>query len=301
MKLNEKLDYIKRISGFTDETLAVALDLDAKEVKGWMLGKEPNLEGYKALSKVLSLSLDYLAYDLPITDKDKSAKSVIEKAMKEDQVKERYTELVKKCKGFLKQFNVTYDEKILPKLLKGKIDYNCFKIDGENISLIREKLVEYRQNELVKKAFPMNFTVTEAIKLDDVEALENALESYHKKLDRFHSLGGGTPSPKCYAPGFRFDRHTDEREKERDEINDYLISEDFDVILENLDPSLEHYFEFVVMLIDEGAQYKKQNGHGCDITCFDVVPDISKTNFFYRVAKEMVGLKTKLASEKNAK
>lgn len=300
MKLNEKLDYIKRISGFTDETLAVALDLDAKEVKGWMLGKEPNLEGYKALSGVLSLSLDYLAYDLPITDKDKSAKFVIEKTMKEDQVKERYTELVKKCKEFLKQFNVTYDEKILPKLLKGKMDYNCFKIDGENISLIREKLVEYRQNELVKKAFPMSFTVTEAIKLDDVEALENALESYHKKLDRFHSLGGKIPDSR-YASAFRFNGHIDEREKERDEINDYLISEDIDTALENLDPSLGHYFEFVVMLIDEGAQYRKQIGYGCDVTCFEVVPDISKTNFFYRVAKEMVGLKTQSARKKNVK
>ena len=302
MKLNEKLDYIKKISGFTDDTLAIALGLDVKEVKNWMLGREPDLKGYKALSKTLSLSLDYLAYDMPTTDKDRNAKAVIEKAKKEDQLREQCVELVEKCKEFLKQFDVPYDEKILPRFSDGKIDFNCFKIDGETIRLVRNKLIENGQNELIKKAFQKNFTITEAVKLDDIEIMKFALESYHKKLDRFHSLGCGKPDESySLSPFMTHSGPEFEREMERKKLNEYLVSEDIDTALENLDSSLKHYFEFIVMLIDAGAQYSKQIGYGDDITCFEVVPDISKTDFFYRVASEMIGFKTRIANTKTIK
>ena len=57
--------------------------------------------------------------------------------------------------------------------------------------------------------------------------------------------------------------------------------------MENLDASLKNYFDIVVFLIENGAFYEKiMVEGGGEFFVSKKIKDVSKTNFFYKLAKE---------------
>lgn len=260
MKLSEKLQYIIKISSFTPSSLANALGVSKTVVNDWLKGtKEPTLAEYRLLSQQLGVTLDYLSEDNALTENDKKTDSLIQKQIDEEQTIKKCEELRQNCKNYLKHFKVSYDDCVLPSVKSGKIDYGCFDSNTNDFSLDLKKLVAAKQTDLIKVAFTNSLSLEQAIELDDIDLVKAALANY-----------GPSKENRGYN-GIR----------------------EIDSLLENLNPGLKHYFEFIVMLIDAGANYVQQFGDGDDITVFSFEEDVSKTNFYYNVAKQMIRLSNK--------
>lgn len=73
-------------------------------------------------------------------------------------------------------------------------------------------------------------------------------------------------------------------------INEETDDKDINFCLENLNPQLPRYYSVIVWLVDNGAKYYKQYGNAFlfgECVSFNNISDISKTNFIYRLAKDM--------------
>ena len=295
MKLSEKLNYILKAKKLTDEDLAKSIGADHKAVSSWLKGtSEPSLQEYRLLSKQFGLSLDYLSEGNPVTAGDQECEKAIQSQIELEKVEDQCESLKEECRNYLAKFNVPYDEAVLPSVKGGKIDYGCFNAETNEISLDYDKLLGMKQDALIQAIFPKNVSVEEAIRLDNLDLFKMALGQYTRDLNAFVGKYNKKPadSRNSYGYGgygFIDPRSPDFKARQAQQTeNDRLAKTDLDKLLENLDRDLNHYFDFVVLLIEAGARYKKQVGYGDDVTCFNDVDDVSKTNFCYRVAKEII-------------
>jgi len=170
-------------------------------------------------------------------------------------------EKIKNCKNILRENRIDLRDEYLPKLSADKT-----LIEGSGIfdklDLSKFDLSALIKNGLTKTAlkhFASRLTFNEAILCDDIDVYIKAYE------------------------------------------NDYP---NINWALESLSSELLNYYEIIVCLIDSGAQYYMtkstdvhinneyandccQHAHSCIIEP-DLSPDISKTRFIYRVAKDMI-------------
>lgn len=280
MTINEKIVRLRKARGLTQSELGEKLGVTDKAVSKWEQGNgTPDLEQIQSLSEFLNVSLDYLLKDVIQTEDDKAAQHDMEEYEKKLRTKGENDDLRKKCKEYLEGQGITFDEKILPYVERdGKtINFGCFQIHEGKISLSLEKLMEYRQTELIRRFYANQITPEDAIALDDVDLLKGTLQNPKKLFAERDSLVSYNP----------FNGFPEIRDLKRyNEIN-------LDLLLERLDPNLNNYYCFVVTLIEAGAKYYKQHGQGDDITIFSNEVDQSKTNFAYRVAKDMIDLMSK--------
>lgn len=296
MKLSEKLSYILKVNKLTDVDLAKNIGVDPQVVSLWLNGqKEPGLQEYRLLCKQFGISLDYLSEDNPVTPNDHECEKNIQSQIALEKTEKECESLKEMCRNYLAKFNVPYDEAVLPEVKDGKIDFGCFNPNTTDISLDYSKLLNMKQDALIQAVFSKNVSVEEAIRLDNLALFQTALGQYTKDVNAFVSKYHNKPV--LNRNGYGYGGYIDLRSPEfkarqaRQAENDRLAKTDLDKLLENLNPNLSHYFDFIVLLIEAGAHYKKQVGYGDDVTCFNDADDISKTNFHYRVAKEMLALK----------
>lgn len=300
MKLPEKLAYIMKTESMDADDLAKSLDVDSKTVSLWLNGeKEPTLQEYRLLCKRFGVSLDYLSEDNPVTAEDRDCEKKIQNQIELEKTEAECKSFKAICKNYLAKFNIPYDEAILPSVKNGKIDYGCFNPDTIDISLDYSKLLAMKQDALIQAVFPKNVSVEEAIKLDNLSLFKTALGQYEKDLNDFVDKYHNKPSERRNSYGYAGYGYVDPRSPEfkarqaQQAENDRLSKTDLNKLLENLNPKLDHFFDFVILLIEAGAHYMKQEGYGDDITCFNDVVDVSKTNFYYAVAKAMVASRQK--------
>ncbi len=289
MTINEKILRLRKVRGLTQAELGEKLGVTDKAVSKWEQGNGmPDLEQIQSLGEFFGVSLDYLLKDVLMTGGDIKAKSELEEQEQKVETKGKNDDLRENCKKYLEEQGVVaFDEKILPFVEDdGKtINYGCFDIKGDNISLSYQKLLEYCQGDLVKKFFPSNVTPAEAIKMDDVDLLTIALKNYSSMCTEYNSL----PHPGTYDfIQYTTDPEQLERQRRAEDLKEAIDATDINKLLENLDPNLKNFYQFIVMLIDAGAKYYKQVGEGDDVTVFWTVVDTSRTNFFYRVAKDKI-------------
>ena len=277
MTINEKILRLRKARSLTQAELGEKLGVTDKAVSKWEQGNGmPDLEQIQSLSDFFNVSLDYLLKDVARTTGDYQAQHDMEEEEKKTETKGKNDELRDKCKKYLEEQGIAdFDEKILPFVEDdGKtINNGCFDIEGDQISLSFEKLKEYKQPDLIRKFFADQITPADAIALDDVQLLKEALKDSQRLSSERNSLIKGY----SWVDG-------------SPEISDYerYQSINLDSLLENLDSKLKNFYYFVVMLIDAGAKYYKQVGEGDDITVFRKVEDTSRTNFFYRIAKDKI-------------
>jgi len=276
MTINEKIILLRKSNGLTQQELGNKLNITDKAVsKRESQSGSPDIEQIQSLSEIFNISLDYLMKDIAMTNGDREASKKIEEYKNKLAKTSETDDLRKKCKAYLDGHGVKYSEEILPFVEDDGITINkgCFVLSNDgNISLSYEKLVEYKQIDLIKRFFIDKIFPTDAISLDDINLFEISLMNWKnvpEELKKPHKEGMFSYTYIKYP-------------------SDNARRNDLNTILEELNPDRVNFFYFVKRLIENGATYKKQNGHGDDITIFDDVVDMSKTNFFYRVACDML-------------
>jgi len=271
--INEKIILLRKSNGLTQQELGNKLNVTDKAVSKWeSQSGSPDIEQIQSLSEIFSISLDYLMKDIAMTDEDREASKKIEEYKNKLAKTSETDDLRKKCKAYLDGQGVKYSEEILPFVEDDGITINkgCFVLSNDgNISLSYEKLVEYKQVDLIKHFFTDKIFPADAISLDDIDLFETSIKNFSKEPEEV------------------INEHPYWHTRETVKPNGWKTNE-LNNILEKLNPLLKNYYYFVVRLIDEGATYLKQEGYGDDITIFDDVPDVSKTNFFYRLACDML-------------
>lgn len=272
MTINEKILLLRESHGLTQQEFGDKLGVLANVVSEWESSIEKlEIRQIQSISNFFAISLDYLVNDITTTKRDKEALFLIEKYNEKKLKMEEKNNLVRKCIDYLDKQNVVFDESILPYIENDgmKINLGCFALDKEgNIELSYDKLVENGQAQIVLKLFAEKVLPADAIALDDKNLMEYALKNYrniefeHKKLS--------------------------ENQNGTEELESTLKRNNLSVLLENLDPKLINYYYFIVTLIENGARYYKQVGHGYDDIILNDVDDFSKTSFIYRLASDML-------------
>lgn len=288
MKFSEKITILRKINGLTQASLADKIGVTDKAVSKWESdGGMPDLGQIDSLCKVFNTSLDYLLKDNVITERDKKVAESIIKYNKELLDKTENDELIKKCKSYLNSLKVNYTNDIFPFIENGEVNYNCFIINGDDIKLNYDELVNHGQIDIIIKLFSDRVSIKDAIELDSLELFDIAAKIYEEKLIRNDKNNYKIKD----STVFDYIHASDEvkgKIDERKALDKYFKENNLDYILENLDPELDNYFAFLVNLIDLGAAYLKTVGYGDDVVCWNIEDDVSKTNFYYAVAKKMM-------------
>lgn len=282
MNINKKVSILRRINGLTVAQFSTAVGSSEKTVEKWEENQSIDFDSIRRIATYFEISLDYLVEDKPVTSNDNVWLEKIKKFQAEQDTKNECNILIEKCKKYLSTIGCNYDECVLPSYKDGKIDNGAFII-GQNgeLSLDKNMLTEMKQAELLKKLFSKAVSIDAAIKADDKELIDAAFSNYDRQV-------------KYYADK----KAKGEIEEKRDYFGRRLKSED-EVFFENnnladrlekLTADLDNYYYLIVCLIDRGACYYKQEGYGDDVTCFNDIEDKSKTEFIYRVAKDMLAL-----------
>lgn len=288
MTLNEKIVLLRKSNGWTQQELGDKLNVTDKAVSKWESSNgTPDIEQLQSLSDVFSVSLDYLMKDVVTIDGDKNAYNKINNYKNKLAKIEEKNRLIDQCKSFLEEQGIHTSEDIFPFIEEDgcTINMGCFIIDNEKkISLSFDKLIEYKQIDLIVKFYPDRILPLEAVEMDDVDLFELSLKCINNLQSEYNKL------PKEGWGGFQYTTNPEElnRINRSRQLKPVINKNNLNTVLEKLNPNLKNYYYFIVRLIDEGATYLKQEGHGDDVTCFNYVPDISKTNFIYRVAKDMI-------------
>ena len=288
MKFSEKITILRKINGLTQASLADKIGVTDKAVSKWESdGGMPDLEQIDSLCKVFNISLDYLLKDNVITENDKKTFDSINKYNKELLDKTENDELIKKCKSYLNSLKVNYTNDIFPFIEGGKVNYNCFVVTDDYIALNYDELVNHKQIGIISKLFSDRVSIKDAIALDDLDLFDIAAKSYED-----NAIRNGKNNYKIKDDTvFEYMHASDDKKAKIDErkmLDKYFQDNNLDLILENLDPELNNYFAFIVNLIDLGAVYLKTVGYGSDAIYWSQEEDVSKTNFYYAMAKKMM-------------
>lgn len=272
MKFNKMLILLRKAHGLTQKDFCMGSGLSVKNVSSWERGlTEPYYKDLKKIAEYYNITLSYLVSGTPIDKKDFEVDKKIDAYNEEIFDKIDFAKLINDAKYILDYYDLPRD-KYLPVITNQGFDIKYFKFENNLIQFDKDALMNANDIEAIKKVFYKTITVKDAIKLDNTEILEIALERYDILVENAE-----------------IDMINADNSEEYDELSvkkDNLVKEwNINYYLENLPKDLKNYFKFIVILIDHGAFYEKEVGSGDKITSFKKIKDVSKTNFIYNIAK----------------
>ena len=259
MKLGDKLQLLRKVKKLSAKDLATAIGAKEKDILKWENNQaEPTYVFMKEITKVFdNISMDYLNSDEIVNDADRLTQNKIMEFERSQLVEKETSNIINECRNFLLAAGVQVDESILPYPEGESINWNCFKKTSSGYQLIHTKLLEKRAVEVIKHFFADEVSVNEAVLLDDVEILEKGLEIRKGFEEKRKLIKDGSQTAEM--------------------IDQYLVQNDLNYVLENLNPKMNQFFGFVKTLIENGAYYTRKDELG-------EYKDVSKTNFYYKVA-----------------
>jgi len=221
-----------------------------------------------------------------VTDGDNNASKLIKQYNTREQKKAGNAEAIKICKRLLSENGVEIKDEYLPKYNADKTAFSNYGVfNSDDISKFSlQGLLKFGLAKIALKHFSKGITFEEAVLSDDIAVYERAQENYEilkeeagkRKPDYF----GLHPKPfmglgDCQRRGYA--------ESTTAEVKDMSWA------LENLDSSLPKYYELLIWLVDNGAEYYLEYLDHDDMRCsIRFAKDPSKTKFFYRLAKDMI-------------
>lgn len=255
---------MRSLAKMTQNELAKLLKISDKAVSKWENDNgKPDLEQLISLSQVFNVTLDYILNGIPVSESDKQKENAINSVIKSEVDNINLKKMINDCIKKLEKENVKPTEAMLP-----KIDESGAAFASEGVFVFTSGAPEFKLEALLNlglgvialRHFREQITFDIALLCDDILIYRQAIDNY-----------------KLATNGKRkmiFFTNTSEKH-------------DINWALENLNPKLPRYFHVVAFLIENGAFYLKQYGLGYDVPIFEHKKDLSKTNFFYRMAKEL--------------
>ncbi|MCL2675855.1 MAG: helix-turn-helix domain-containing protein [Firmicutes bacterium] len=273
MTIGERIQKLRKASNLTQGQLGNKLGVSDKTVSKWETeGGIPDVGILDSIGEFFGISLDFL---MKGKEKEGDQKAVALIAGYEEQEQKKSTNLgvILSCKRLLAENGIEIKDEYLPQTGADKTIFRSFGV-FDMADTTRFSLPALLKNGLTKAAvkhFGEVIKYTDAILCDDTSVYAKAQENYTKAKEN----------------------HEAENKRQkliwRNHRAEPFVVEDINWTLENLDSALSHYYEVIIWLIDNGAAYYKSV---CDTSMYYAVAenfmDSSKTQFFYRVAKDMI-------------
>jgi transcriptional regulator with XRE-family HTH domain len=293
MSINERIALLRKMKGLSQNELGKALNVTDKAVSKWENGDgTPDMTQIMSLCQYFNISIDYLMTGSVLSDGDKTIEKEIDAYQKALALNASAKDLVSACRKYLDGLAIAYDEGILPTIVDGGIDMNCFKKNADgSLGVIYERLVVKKAKDVLRRLCEKEIQLLDATELDDWGLFEMGLANARRDVAAVKELPREEIHPGIF--GLK-----DEEKAHNIEVEHRKRAEGvYNAVLEELDPASENYYRFIVALIDEGAYYsnlvypERTNPFAPGEPAY--VKDQAKTRFFYRVAKDMLRLQEK--------
>jgi transcriptional regulator with XRE-family HTH domain len=293
MSINERIALLRKMKGLSQAELGKALNVTDKAVSKWENGDgTPDMTQIMSLCSYFNISIDYLMTGAVLSEGDKTIEKEINAYQKALALNASAKDAVTACKKYLDGLAIAYDEGILPVVIDGGIDMNCFKKNADgSIGVIYERLVAKKAKDVLKRLCSDEIQLLDATELDDWDLFEMGMANARKDIEAVKDLPKDEIHPSIF--GLK-----DEEKAHNIEVSRRKRAEGvYNAALEELNPSSENYYRFIIALIDAGAYYsnlvypERTNLFVPGNPSYE--KDQAKTSFFYRVAKDMLKLSEK--------
>jgi transcriptional regulator with XRE-family HTH domain len=273
MTIGERVQKLRKASKMTQGQLADKIGVSDKAVSKWENeGGIPDIEMINSISNIFGISLDFLMKGNEVTAGDKKAVAFIAAYEEQKQAKSSSAQTIIACKRLLTEHGIEVKDDHLPKLNSDKTGFDSFGVfdssDTSKFSL--SALLSYGLSDATLKLFADKIDFDLAVSCDSTAVFKQALENYFDSKVKHEAA---------------------EEEKKKSPYYNRWDAKQFqmhgvDWALENLNSQLTGYYACIVWLIDNGASYYKEHGEGPEFVSY-MVKDKTRTDFFYRVAKDM--------------
>ena len=299
----KKLKMFRELHNWTQQQLAQKLNVSEKTISAWETEeRDINLQNAKLICEQFGIPNSYFVFDEGF---EKLSQSLREKIIAYENRMEFYNNvqiILQNCKTQIEDDGFTFKKEYLPCFDYKDAEFISFGIfeakcllnwtkqckiaikDATrhiNNSLFQYKMppipskIEYDKIALSKNnlfSHKINFELKDLICCDDINTIMNCLS----KMKQTDYTKPDPRDPYAYRP----------------KSNEEYVQSQLNYLLENLDGSLKNYFECIVFLIDNGAFYEKEIIQGQGDYCYPKsTKDVSRTYFFYRLAKEHIKIK----------
>lgn len=299
LTMGEKLKMFRTINEYSQDEIGQKLNVSDKTISAWETGeRDINLENAKAICELFNIPNTYFIFDENFNNIDCKFKEKILNYIDNSEFRSKIEKIINQCKIKLEKDGLQPKKTYLPNFDFGEKNFKDFgifdqnklpikiviknsfsaldahrsitfdekNIDNEDFYLYSsEKLVECGLLDILQK-YNSN-----TVELKDLKSC-NDLDFFKKVLNKMRQ-------EKYYSGGkYLYDKKVD--------ITEQYIQTQLNEVLEELNPNISKFWEIIVYLIDNGAYYTKQIGHGSECVSFCFEKDVSKTNIIYRMAKD---------------
>jgi transcriptional regulator with XRE-family HTH domain len=290
MSINERIALLRKMKGLSQNELGQALNVTDKAVSKWENSDgTPDMTQIMSLCQYFSISIDYLMTGSVLSEGDKAIEKEIDAYQKALALNASAKDMVSACRKYLEGLAIAYDDGILPTIVDGGIDMNCFKKNPDgSLGVIYERLVAKKAKDVLKRLCEKEIQLLDATELDDWDLFEMGMANAKRDIEVVKDLPKDEIHPGIFGLKDEEKAHNIEVEHRRRAEGIYNL------VLEELNPSEENYYRFIIALIDAGAYYtttiypERSNPFAPGNPAYE--KDQAKTNFFYRVAKDMMKL-----------
>ena len=276
MTIGNRIAQIRILKGYTQKEFAELINQSDKTISKWESdGGEPNTQSIKDICKLFSLSRDYLYDGTVLTEGDKQMEKEFKASKNNKLMNEKLEAILKECEKYCESYGLKMDDDIAPFIDDGKINNNCFIFENGNVKETSfERLIELRKVKYLLKWHKEQVTIKQALDLDAPDLLIKPLEVFKENIAKANKNKDRYLTESIFNGRITHDAPLV-----------YIKTNNAFKYLEELDPNLKNYFKFIVMLIDAGAYYVKKSPYE-NVVGYLQEKDVSKTNFFYALAKE---------------
>jgi transcriptional regulator with XRE-family HTH domain len=266
------------------------LSVTDKAVSKWENGDgTPDMTQIMSLCQYFGISIDYLMTGSVLSDGDKAIEKEIHAYEKSLALNASAKDMISACRKYLDGLAISYDDNILPYIIDEGIDLNCFRKNPDgSLGVIYERLVAKKAKDALKRLCEKEIQLLDATELDDWDLFTMAMTNAKNDIESVKSLPTDEIKPGIFGLKDEEKAHNIEVARRKKAEGIYSLA------LEELSPVSENYYRFIIALIDAGAYYsnlvypERSNLLTPENPIYE--KDLAKTNFFYRVAKDMLAL-----------
>lgn len=285
MTMGQRLRMLREIKNLSQTQLAQELNVSEKTISAWETGgREIGFDNAKLICDFFGTPNTWFCFGENYEKLEASLRAKIEAYFESVEFHGMMEKILQKCldkltqdgltkKSYAPQFDYTKRQFVTYGLFRAdRLPFRDGKIDENRItssSAYEYSLVALGNENLEDIAKRVDLTdihLSDLVECDSVKIFQMVLdkvkqEKHYEKINFWRD--------------------------QRDVSEEYL-QEDLNKALEFLLPTLNSFWEIIILLIENGAYYEKQEGHGDDVTIFYDVKDVSKTAIVYKLAMERV-------------
>ncbi|MCL1945140.1 MAG: helix-turn-helix domain-containing protein [Firmicutes bacterium] len=297
MTLGQRIAVLRGLKGWKQLELSSKLWQPLEKIVEWESDKGmPDLACMLNLSKLFGVSIDFLLNGDQNTQADRDAASAIVKHDRTINLRQSNIAAMQSCRKILQEHKLPELDQYLPQLSADNlafVEYGLFD-DADLNKFSKSSLLKYNLTDLVLQYFENEISFVDAVKCDDIKVYQVAETNRRKAIVDQEQKNNSAKITHGYAHQLTTKKICGYKDYKKlsktiGGINTSTTKflEDRDWALEHLNYDLNDIYKVILHLIDNGAEFF------CILEynkVMEVVQDISKTKYMYRVSKDMIRL-----------